>query len=229
MKNHRHHIPGRYGCFVCIVFCFTTNIFSQVEFTTHIITTDANSAQSVYAVDVNGDGHIDVLSAFWGAIEWYENDGNENFTPHTITTSTIIGQSVYAVDVDDDGDIDVLSASVYDGKIAWYENLSTVGIVNNDLSVVPVKLLLYNNYPNPFNPITTIQYDLPEQSYVTITIYDILGRQIKILFDQTQDAGYKTVIWNATNDYGKPMSAGVYLFQIRSGEFFQTRKMLLLK
>ena len=88
---------------------------------------------------------------------------------------------------------------------------------------------MHNDYPNPFNPITTLRYDLPENSLVTITIYDMLGRQVKTLINQTQDAGYKSVIWNATNDYDKPVSAGVYLYKIQAGEFVQTKKMVLLK
>ena len=57
----------------------------------------------------------------------------------------------------------------------------------------------------------------------------MLGRQVRKLINQTQDAGFKSVIWNATNDFGKPVSAGVYLYKIQAGEFVQTRKMVLLK
>ena len=57
----------------------------------------------------------------------------------------------------------------------------------------------------------------------------MLGREVKTLINQTQDAGYKSIIWNATNDYGKPVSAGVYLYQIQAGNFVQSRKMVLLK
>ena len=88
---------------------------------------------------------------------------------------------------------------------------------------------LIKNYPNPFNPVTTLRYDLPENSHVNITIYDMLGRQVKNLINQTQDAGYRSVRWNATDDYGKPVSAGIYLYQIQAGEFVQTKKMVLLK
>ena len=88
---------------------------------------------------------------------------------------------------------------------------------------------IIKNYPNPFNPVTTLRYDLPENSHVNITIYDMLGRQVKNLINQTQDAGYRSVRWNATDDYGKPVSAGIYLYQIQAGEFVQTKKMMLLK
>ena len=57
----------------------------------------------------------------------------------------------------------------------------------------------------------------------------MLGREVKTLINQTHDAGYRSVIWNATNDFGKPVSAGVYLYQIRAGNFIQTKKMVLLK
>jgi len=57
----------------------------------------------------------------------------------------------------------------------------------------------------------------------------MLGRQVKTLMDQTQDAGYRSLIWNATNDYGKPVSAGIYLYQIQADEYISTKKMVLLK
>ena len=96
-------------------------------------------------------------------------------------------------------------------------------------SLLPDKFALHQNYPNPFNPITTLLYDLPENSFVNVTIYDMLGRGIRTLVNTTQDAGFKSVIWNATNDFGKPVSAGVYLYQIQAGDFIQTKKMVLLK
>ena len=109
--------------------------------------------------------------------------------------------------------------------------------IGDELLAVPQQFALHQNYPNPFNPVTTLHYDLPENSFVNITIYNMLGRKVRTLFNQTQDAGYKSVIWNATNDNGKPVSAGVYLYQIKAhqkegrqaGEFVQIKKMVLLK
>ena len=95
--------------------------------------------------------------------------------------------------------------------------------------LLPKTFALHQNYPNPFNPVTTLRYDLPEKSLVNITIYDLLGRQVTTLINQTQDAGYKSVIWDATNDYGKPVSAGIYLYQIHTGQYISTKKMVLLK
>jgi hypothetical protein len=94
---------------------------------------------------------------------------------------------------------------------------------------LPHILVLYPNYPNPFNPVTTLRYDLPENSLVNITIYDMLGRKVRTILNQQQDPGYKSLIWDATNDYGKPVSAGIYLYQIQAGEYITTKKMVLLK
>jgi PKD repeat protein len=96
-------------------------------------------------------------------------------------------------------------------------------------TLIPEVFVLHQNYPNPFNPVTILRYDLPENSIVNITIYDMMGREVKTLVNQTQDAGYRSVVWDATNDYGKPVSAGIYLYQIQAGEYIQTKKMVLLK
>ena len=103
---------------------------------------------------------------------------------------------------------------------------TTIDIQSN---TIPVIFKLSQNYPNPFNPVTTLHYDLPVNGLVNITIYDMLGRKVKTLINQTLDAGYKSVIWDATNDYGKLVSAGIYLYQLRTGEYSSTKKMLLLK
>ena len=95
--------------------------------------------------------------------------------------------------------------------------------------VIPASFTLYQNYPNPFNIITRISYELPEQTHVTIMIYDILGRTVRQLINNMQEAGYKSVIWNAINNYGKPVSAGLYLYTIQAGDFHQNKKMILLK
>jgi flagellar hook assembly protein FlgD len=100
---------------------------------------------------------------------------------------------------------------------------------NSKTDILPGEFQLAQNYPNPFNPFTTLLYELSENSHVKITIYDMLGRKVKTLINETQDAGSRTVIWNATNDYGEPVSAGIYLYQIKAGEYLQTKKMVLLK
>jgi len=95
--------------------------------------------------------------------------------------------------------------------------------------VYPSSYHLHQNYPNPFNPITTVKYDLPDQSRVDITVYDILGRQVKTLVNGNQDPGSKSIIWDATDNEGRPVNSGVYMYRIIAGDFEQTRRMMLVK
>jgi flagellar hook assembly protein FlgD len=94
---------------------------------------------------------------------------------------------------------------------------------------LPTQLSLEQNYPNPFNPTTTLRYDLPEDADVRIMIYNIKGREIKTLINHQQNAGFKLVVWDATNDLDQPVSAGMYLYRISAGDFHQVKKMVLLK
>jgi hypothetical protein len=101
--------------------------------------------------------------------------------------------------------------------------LSTVG------EDIPTEFALHENYPNPFNPTTTLRFDLPKVSDVTLTIYNMLGQKIKTFNMNDTPAGYHSIKWDATNDYGDPVGAGVYLYQLRANEFVKTKKMVLLK
>ena len=95
--------------------------------------------------------------------------------------------------------------------------------------VIPLQFALYQNYPNPFNPTTMLRYGLSEDALVTISIYDVMGRSIKLLVNSNQMAGYRSVRWDATNNLGEPVSAGIYIYMFQAGEFRQTKKMVLLK
>ena len=102
-------------------------------------------------------------------------------------------------------------------------------LANDKYDVLPGELSLHSNFPNPFNPITTIQYSLPEDALVNVTIYDMMGRIVKRLVNSSQTAGFKSVRWNATNNRNEPVSAGLYIYTIQAGEFRQSKKMVLLK
>ena len=117
----------------------------------------------------------------------------------------------------------------------WISEIdSGISVNNNNLELLdtllyPIDFSLLQNYPNPFNPSTSLRYDLPEDALVNITIYDMMGRQVKSLINDQQKAGYKSIRWNATNDRNEPVSAGLYLYTIQAGEFRHTKKMVLLK
>ena len=135
-----------------------------------------------------------------------------------IVTGVAIGSATITVNADDGN-----------GGTVSDDFTVSVEAVSVDSEQIPLQFAFHQNYPNPFNPVTTLRYELPENGLVTITIYDMLGKQEKTLINQTQDAGYKSIIWDGTNEYGKPVSAGIYLYQIQAGDYISTKKMGLLK
>ena len=94
---------------------------------------------------------------------------------------------------------------------------------------VPKEFALHNNYPNPFNPSTQIRFDLPQMGDATLVIYNMLGQKIREYQMNGISAGYHSVTWDATNNYGDPVAAGVYLYQLQTKGFVKTKKMILLK
>jgi len=95
---------------------------------------------------------------------------------------------------------------------------------------LPTKFVLHNNYPNPFNPITNIRFDLPEATHVTITIYDINGREVVQLVNQNMNAGYRHIVWNAKDKFGCNVASGFYIYQMRtSAGYSKTNKMMLTR
>jgi len=178
-----------------------------------------NSA-ATYA-DANGDGIIDESDLFGIALNWGKShgDGSDNFVIDP-GDSTLVTLHKPALE-------QLYQALGGDGEpVRKMRSLleRILGMAN-----IPDKFSLYQNYPNPFNPITTIRYDLPEQSHVNIVIYDMLGREVTQLVNATLEAGYRSIQWNSTNSFGKPVSAGVYIYRIQAGKFMQARKMVLLK
>ena len=102
--------------------------------------------------------------------------------------------------------------------------------MTNDENVsIPETFSISDNYPNPFNPSTIISYNLPKDSHVNISIFDVLGRKVKTLTNQHMKAGKNKVQWNGENDHGKLLAAGVYIYKILSGGYNQSKKMILVK
>ena len=108
------------------------------------------------------------------------------------------------------------------------ESVSLV-LANEEEIAIPTVYALEQNYPNPFNPSTQIRYALPEQTMVTISIYDMMGRKVRTLVNQSMSPGYHTTLWNATGDKGLPVSAGMYIYTIHAGSYHHMKKMVLLK
>ena len=135
--------------------------------------------------------------------------------------------SIFVIQIYDFIDNSIISLPDSAEPLFWLGG-QELGIKNN-LNVMPSNYFLSQNFPNPFNPITTLRYELPEDSFVDVIIYDMLGNVVNNVVNTNQSSGYKTVQWNATNNQGEPVSAGVYLYKIQAGDFVDTKKMILLK
>lgn len=94
---------------------------------------------------------------------------------------------------------------------------------------IPNTFQLAANYPNPFNPTTTIRYALPEAGMVRLVIYDIAGRPVRTLVHSQQAAGYRSVVWDGCDDDGKILGSGMYIYRLQANDFTDTKKMVLMK
>tara|TARA_B100001250_G_scaffold414630_1_gene454992 strand:- start:17658 stop:19466 length:1809 start_codon:yes stop_codon:yes gene_type:complete len=120
-------------------------------------------------------------------------------------------------------------------EVIYISEIDTGYSVNNnylkskDISSKVKYFSLSQNHPNPFNALTNISYNLPEDSHVKITIYDLMGNIVKEIIDQSETSGFKSVQWNGMNDKGKLVSSGTYIFGIESNKFIKQKKMIFLK
>jgi parallel beta-helix repeat protein len=96
-------------------------------------------------------------------------------------------------------------------------------------NATPKEFSIAQNYPNPFNPSTTIEYTLPKDTQVRITIYNLLGRKVRTLVDEYQTAGRRRIVWDSKNDEGEEVASGIYFYQIKAGDFTQSKKMVIPK
>ena len=112
---------------------------------------------------------------------------------------------------------------------AFGGNAGPVTAVDNQQSIVPIAFALMPNYPNPFNPSTTIEYRLPARTPVEIDIFNALGQKVRTLVDKSQPAGRHTVVWEGRDAGGDVVSTGIYFYRLRAGDRVEVRKMTLLK
>jgi hypothetical protein len=104
---------------------------------------------------------------------------------------------------------------------------SLTGIAEN--REIPQDYRLLQNYPNPFNPATAIGYALPQISRVELKIYNLLGQEIRTLVDKQQQPGKYTITWDGADNHGQQVSSGIYIYQIKAGDYVESRKMVLLR
>jgi len=95
--------------------------------------------------------------------------------------------------------------------------------------LAPAVCGLSQNFPNPFNPATTIRYDVAEKGLVTIKVYSVAGQLVKTLVDEVKAAGFHAAVWDGTNNFGAPVASGVYFYRMETAGFSATRKLVMLR
>jgi len=105
-----------------------------------------------------------------------------------------------------------------------YQSPCNPSSVTEPTQDLPLQIVLHENYPNPFNPGTTINFELPRSSVVRLSVFDMLGREVSVLVNERKDAGLHEVRFD-----GSGLASGVYLYRLQAGTYIQTRKLLLLR
>jgi hypothetical protein len=98
-----------------------------------------------------------------------------------------------------------------------------------DEVTAPEKFALHHNYPNPFNPETRIDYDLPQSAFVRLSVYNVLGQEVLVLVEREHEAGSHTVIWDGRNAEGWQLGTGIYIYRLQTGAYSTSRKMLMVQ
>ena len=215
---------------------FDTPVFPDVE-SGLSLSADLNATrESKYMRDVRD---IDELNGVWNLKIDAEKDENEIFLSGTLKGKIPEGLSIAIIDIPErkatfnflEYGLQIIKNSMisYDIKIIMGELDYVQKMSDEILENIPSTFSLSQNYPNPFNPVTKLDYNLPLRSKVNISIYNVLGQEIKTLVNGVKEYGYHSVTWDGRNDLGKDMSSGVYFARITSKGFTKTRKMLLVK
>jgi hypothetical protein len=158
---------------------------------------------------------------------------NQNFSNPIIASSDKTYLQVTGLDVSKNYYWKVRSIDET-GKTSYYSGTGEFKIINSTTDVqkdiaIPTQFALEQNYPNPFNPTTMINYSLPNNVFVVLKIYDMLGREIKTLVNNQMSAGKYSVAWKGDNNNGNKVTSGIYFYKISAGTFSTTRKMVVLK
>ena len=159
--------------------------------------------------------------AKWDGSNW-ASLGNGFGTPYyrTVRAIAVVGSDIYA------GGVFSTADGVTVNNIARYSCFSTVTSIDDDNinEIIPHTFNLDQNYPNPFNPTTTIRFNISKIGLVKISVYDILGREVRVLVNEEKKPGVYSITFDAKN-----LASGIYFYTIRTGEYFQSKKMILLK
>lgn len=181
--------------------------------------------------DLDGDNDIDLAVTGLGSITMYVmlNNGSGSFSVAASASTEALTSYVVAADLDSDGDLDLATANESGPSVTVAINSSALASVDDTPLELPESFYLKQNFPNPFNPTTSITYSLETTADVSLRIYNSLGQVVRTLDSGVQQAGFHRVIWDGCDAAGNRLSSGVYFYQLSAGDYSHTRKMIMLK
>jgi hypothetical protein len=168
---------------------------------------------SVFCADLDRDSDLDIAVANENTnnVSILKNNGNGIFQPKVDYGTGDYPWSVFCADLDGDTDLDLAVANYGSDSVSILLN-QTPSDVEDDkgMDQFPHQHSLSQNYPNPFNQTTKISFTLPRSGFVSLNIYDILGRKVRALVSEHLSSGHKSVLWDGKNDSGKDVASGIY-------------------
>ena len=177
----------------------------------------------IETADINGDGTIDIIASNLDSVVCFLQDHQGRFFPSATIHSGHGAVKLLATDLDHDGFPDIIVSNLDSAfSVAINKGSSPAGVDRTD--AYPSDVALFQNYPNPFNPTTNIGFQVSDFGFVSLKIYDILGREVATLVNERKPAGKYSVTWNASS-----MASGVYFYRLEAGSFVETKKLLLLR
>ena len=184
------------------------------------------------AADVDGDVVFYTLAAMSDdEVYYYDTTSSQ--------TGIFVDYGSMSEDAANDGVSNIVyywNVGAHDGSDTTLSNdgprmliLDISGLLGVDDINTPDVFALHNNYPNPFNPITNITYDIPEVADVVLEIFNMSGQKVRTLINDQQEPGRYKIVWNATNDTGQSLASGMYVYRIKAGDFVSVKKLILMK
>lgn len=174
------------------------------------------------AADVDGDGLEYTIRVFGGALDTSFSLSNDTTWLFQNPSGLAPGATYQWSVVASDGELSSSSADTFSFVVPVL-----VGIDGH--MPLPARFALHRNFPNPFNPTTTIRYDLPEASRVVLRVYNIIGQEVRTLVCRHESAGYKSVQWDGKNQRGNSVTTGVYFIRLEAGSYLKTIKVMMIK
>ncbi|MFZ5979290.1 MAG: FlgD immunoglobulin-like domain containing protein [Candidatus Zixiibacteriota bacterium] len=219
-------LAGDIGMFDTVAASPDTARFAQ---NSGVVTVNFNSPDSLGAVYLKFSGEVSPVleDDELHFISNYE----DGFTRVFIGPSHLGGKGIHSgplvTGVGDGVLVEVATAAYSSAKVVSF--IDVMMDTDNDANNLPDNYSLSANYPNPFNPSTTIEFNLPSAGNVELVVYNIRGQVVRTLVDGQMSAGNHTVTWNSTNDVGEQVASGVYLYRLRADSFTAVKKMILMK